>query len=67
MPADLLLGNYSISELEMLAVVWAIKHYRVYLYGHEITVATDHSAVKDTLEMPSPSGKHAHALVVKSF
>ena len=51
--------NYSISELETLAVVWAIQHYRAYLYGHAVTVVTDHSAVKAILETPSPSGKHA--------
>ena len=37
--------NYSITELETLAVVWAIQHYHAYLYGHEVTVITDHSAV----------------------
>ena len=42
--------NYSISELETLAVVWAIQHYRAYLYGHEVTVVTDHSAVKAILK-----------------
>ena len=51
--------NYSITELETLAVVWAIQHYRAYLYGHEVMVITDHSAVKAILETPSPSGKHA--------
>ena len=53
--------NYSISELETLAVVWAIQHYRAYLYGHEVRVVTDHSTVKAILETPSPSGKHAKA------
>ena len=51
--------NYSITELETLAVVWAIQHYHAYLYGHEVTVITDHSAVKAILQTPSPSGKHA--------
>ena len=51
--------NYSITELETLAVVWAIQHYHAYLYGHEVTVVTDHSAIKAILETPSPSGKHA--------
>ena len=50
--------NYRTSELETLAVVWEIQHYRAYLYGHEVTVVTDHSAVKAILETPSPSGKH---------
>lgn len=51
--------NYSITELETLAVVWAMQHFRSYLYGHSVTVYTDHTAVKAILEMPNPSGKHA--------
>ena len=51
--------NYSITELETLAVVWAFSHYRAYVYGHKVLVYTDHSAVKAVLETPNPSGKHA--------
>ena len=51
--------NYGISELETLAVVWAIQYFHAYLYGHKVTVITDHSAVRAILETPSPSGKHA--------
>lgn len=51
--------NYAITELETLAVVWAITHFIPYLYGHEVTVFTDHTAVKAVLETPNPSGKHA--------
>ena len=51
--------NYAITELETLAVVWAITHFIAYLYGHEDTVYTDHTAVKAVLETPNPSGKHA--------
>lgn len=51
--------NYAITELETLAVVWAITHFHSYLYGHSVTVYTDHSAVKAVLETPNPSGKHA--------
>ena len=51
--------NYSISELEALAVVWASKHFHVYLYGHHCTVYTDHSALKSLLNTPHPSGKLA--------
>ena len=55
--------NYSITELETLAVVWAIQHYHAYLYGNEVTVITDHSAVKAILQTPSPNGKHARWLL----
>jgi len=51
--------NYGISELETLAVVWACSHFHAYLYGHHVTIYTDHSAVKAILGAPSPSGKHA--------
>ena len=51
--------NYSITELETLAVVWAVTHFHAYLYGHEVTIYTDHSAVKAVLETPSANGKHA--------
>ena len=51
--------NYSITELETLAVVWAITHFRAHLYGNNVKVVTDHSAVKSILETPNPTGKHA--------
>ena len=51
--------NYRITELETLAVVWAISHFKSYLYGSSVTVYTDHSAIKAILETPSPTGKHA--------
>ena len=51
--------NYAITELETLAVVWAITHFIPYLYGHEVTVYTDHTAVKAVLETPNPTGKIA--------
>lgn len=52
-------ANYSVTELETLAVVWAVTYFHTYLYGHRVTVFTDHTAVKALLETPSPSGKHA--------
>ena len=51
--------NYCITELETLAVVWGISHFRSYLYGNAVTVWTDHSAIKSVLEMSNPTGKHA--------
>ena len=36
---------YSASELEMLTLVWAAKHFRCYLLGRKFLVRTDHSAL----------------------
>ncbi len=38
-------SKYSVTCLEALAVVWALKHFRGIVYGYSITVYTDHSAV----------------------
>ena len=51
--------RYAITDLETLAVVWAISHFQYYLYGHDVTVCTDHQAVKAILGSPNASGKHA--------
>ena len=51
--------NYGVTEMEALAVVWAVKHFRPYLYGHSCTVFTDHEALKSLLNTPHPSGKLA--------
>ena len=48
--------RYAITELETMAVVWAIGHFHAYIYGHDVTVY--YSAVKVVLETPSPSAKH---------
>ena len=52
-------ANYAITNLETLAVVWAITHFRYYLYGHNVTVITDHAAVKAVLGAPNLTGQHA--------
>ena len=51
--------NYGITDLETQAVVWAVTHFRCYLYGHAVTIYTDHSAVRSVLETSTPSGRHA--------
>ena len=51
--------NYGVTELEALGVVWAVKYFRHYLYGHQCDVYTDHKALKSLLNTPHPSGKLA--------
>ena len=36
--------RYSITELETLAIVAAIKHFEFYIYGTHVTIYTDHKA-----------------------
>ena len=39
--------------------MWTITHFRYYLYGHNATVITDHTAVKAVLVAPNLTGQHA--------
>lgn len=51
--------NYRIMELEILALVWALSHFKTYLYRPKVKVVTNHTAVKSFLLNPAVSGKHA--------
>ena len=42
--------RYSINELEMLGVIWAIKYFEYYLFGKNFTVLTDHRALLSVLK-----------------
>ena len=59
--------NYGITKLEMLAVVWAVTHFRAYLYGSRVTIYTDHSAVKSVFLVGPPCNRKACPMVVLSF
>ncbi len=39
--------NYSVTDKETVAVVWALKHYREVIFGYPVTVFTDHAAVTE--------------------
>ena len=38
--------NYGITDLEVLAVLWAISHFETYKHGMHFTVITNHSSLK---------------------
>ncbi|ROT81240.1 gag-pol fusion protein [Penaeus vannamei] len=39
-------SNYSVTDLEALAVVWALKHFREIILGYNVHVLTDHRPLK---------------------
>lgn len=43
-------SNYHSYELETLAIVRAVKHFRQYLYGRHFTIVTDCNAIKSSLQ-----------------
>jgi RNase H-like domain found in reverse transcriptase/Reverse transcriptase (RNA-dependent DNA polymerase) len=44
--------TYGATDLELRAVVWALKHFKQYLLGREFKLYTDHSAIKDLFNKP---------------
>ena len=42
--------KYSINELELLAIVWAVEYFRSYLYGVPFKIISDHKAIAIVLK-----------------
>ena len=42
--------KYSINELELLAIVWAVEHFKNYVYGVQFKVISDHKALMSVLK-----------------
>ncbi|GFV85079.1 transposon Tf2-9 polyprotein [Trichonephila clavipes] len=60
--------NYSTTEREALAVVWALEKFRGYVENQQIFLASDHQPLKWLLSINSPSGRLARwALKIQSF
>ena len=42
--------KYTINDLELLAVVWGLEHFRPYIYGKPIKPLTDHQALEPLIK-----------------
>jgi len=50
-------SRYSVTELELLAFLFATKQFICYIYGRKFTVYTDHRALKWLLNLHDPSSR----------
>ena len=56
--------RYCATRHEMLALVWAIRHFRPYLYGKMFTVCTNHNSLKWLQSFRDPEGLLARWLKI---
>ena len=55
--------RYIVTEQECLAVVEAVRHFRVYLSGTFFTIVTDHSSLRYLTQMKDENGRLARSLM----
>ncbi|KAH9318924.1 hypothetical protein KI387_020693, partial [Taxus chinensis] len=56
--------NYTVTEKEALAIIFAVKKFRNYLLGKKFLVVTDHQALKYIVNKPNPSGRIARWIIL---
>lgn len=49
--------NYSTIEKELLAIVWAVKYFRPYLFGRKFKIITDHKPLQWLFSLKEPNSK----------
>ncbi len=51
--------NYSVTHLDILAMVWALQHFWDIIMGYKITLFTDHSPITETFKGRNLNGRLA--------
>lgn len=49
--------NYSTIEKELLAIVWATKYFRPYLFGRKFKIVTDHKPLQWMMNLKEPNSR----------
>lgn len=49
--------NYSTTEKELLAIVWATNYPRPYIFGHKFSIVTDHRPLTWLMNLREPNSK----------
>lgn len=49
--------NYSVTEKELLAIIWSVKYFRPYLFGRHFLIKTDHRPLKWLESLKEPNSK----------
>jgi len=49
--------NYNTTEKELLAIVWAVKHFRPYIYGTKFKIVTDHKSLTWLFNVNDPGSR----------
>ena len=59
--------NYAQIEKEMLAIFCGYEKFDQFIYGHKITVETDHKPLVSISQKPTPAHFNTHGASVRSM